>query len=81
MKGPKWLQKLNEEELKDFPLLPKWQAPHYLAGPGKGRILQEELYEYAGGTSLEFMTSNLPEFQGAKFWPKVITYKPEEKGS
>jgi hypothetical protein len=72
MKGPKWLEKLNEEELKDFPLHPKWQVPHYIAGPGTGRVLQDELYEYASGITLEFSITNLQSERGAKYWREVF---------
>lgn len=80
MKGPKWLQKWNLKELQEaadpneteffehpYSLTPQ-DGEHYLAGPGDGRILQEEINHLPNGNTLIVSMSNTAGgIEGAKY--------------
>jgi hypothetical protein len=62
MKGPKWLQKVNEEELLRFALMDPHPeiletGEHYLAGPGTGLIYEEEEWHLPNGNRLGVSSS------------------------
>ena len=63
MKGPKWLAKLNAEELADE----EPRAVHYLAEGGEGKDLQLETFEFQNATLTFLITADASDVQKAKY--------------
>ena len=66
MKGPKWLAKLNAQELADE----EPRAVHYLAEGGEGKNLQLETFEFQNATLTFLIREDAYGVENAKYSKK-----------